>query len=279
MTKFWSELPPAAAVTGVPPTLVPVGCRPRERSVHSAGARRACGADAECARSRRASRRTVPHAGPGANASNLQPPSASQTGERHSSIGQLRPARHGGPEDGVQGQRRGPPPPGSLAATSATSMADPTETADLTETADPLPTTGPTEAAGATTAAYGSCLGCLGRSLRGSGPRRARLGAPSRDVAIPYRRQPAYARSRRRPWAAGGLAAVPVIGCGARTPRPPGLPFAASRQDRPGYPHRDERVGDGTGANHRARAARACRHPPDDHERLGGCPLLAAGDR
>src|SRR5258708_31261872 len=102
-------------------------------------------------------------------------------------------------------------------------MADPTETADLTETADPIQTTDPTEAADATTAEYGSCLGCRGRSLRGSGPRRARLGAPSRDVAVPYRRQPAYARSGRRAWSAGGLGAVPLTRCGARSPRPPGL--------------------------------------------------------
>lgn len=38
-------------------------------------------------------------------------------------------------------------------------------------------------------------------------------------------------------------------------------------------------MGDGIGADHRARAARACRHSPDNHERLGGCPLLPAGDR
>src|SRR5258707_2975199 len=99
-------------------------------------------------------------------------------------------------------------------------MADPAQTADLTETADPIQTTDLPETGGATTAAYGSCLRCRGRSLRGSGPHRARLGAPSRDVAIPYRRQPAYARSRRRAWAARGLAASPVIGCGARAPRP-----------------------------------------------------------
>src|SRR6266446_3113022 len=126
-------------------------------------------------------------------------------------------------------------------------MADPAQTADLTETADAIQATDLPETGSATTAAYGSCLRCRGRSLRGSGPRRARLGAPSSDLAIPCRRQPAYARSRRRPWAVRQLAAVPVIGCRERSPRPPGLAFAAPRQHQPGYPHRDERVGDGIG--------------------------------